>query len=136
MGIYDLKSTIYTDIAKSLRDKYEDIFVTGEAINMPSQYPCVSIQLKDDFTYTRSQDNNLRENHVNYMIETSVWSNLETGKISQCESIMSDVNNIMQQYFTTKTTCRPVESSDKDVYKMVSRYVGVLELNTGLLYRR
>ena len=47
----DIENDVFSEVAKKVREKFSDIFVTGEYVKSPSSFPCVSLVEIDNATF-------------------------------------------------------------------------------------
>lgn len=131
----DLENELYTVIASSLRSQYPGIFVSGETVLAPAQFPCVSIEETDNYSYRNSQDSGSNENHANLMYEINVYTNKAQGKKSECKTIFNTVDEIFTNIGFTRTMKRPVSMDDSTKYRLIGRYTATVSKNK-TIYRR
>lgn len=132
----DIESEIFDIVAKALRDKYQDIYVTGEYVKSPPSFPCVSLIEIDNSTFRHTQTDSSRENHAAVTYEVNVYSNKTRGKKSECKTICSIVDEILMSLNFTRTLLEPVTNvNDSTIYRILGRYRAVVS-NNKTLYRR
>ena len=131
----DLENELYTVIASSLRSHYPGIFVSGETILAPAQFPCVSIEEADNYSYRNSQDSGSNENHANLMYEVNVYTNKASGKKTACKAIFKTLDDEFLRLGFTRIMKRPISMDDSTKYRLIGRYVAVASKNH-TLYRR
>ena len=71
---------LFTNIATALRSEYNGIFVTGEYVNAPSQFPAVYIVEMDNYVNRAGRDTGGIENFTDVMYQVDVFSNKNKGK--------------------------------------------------------
>ena len=122
----DIENELFTRIATKLRYEYQPIMVVGEYVRQPSRFPFVSIVEQDNSTYGRSSD--CTERHSSLMYEINVYSNLVTGKKSECKKIMKTIDEEMLNMGFQRITSRPVPNlEDATVYRIMNRYRGIVD---------
>ena len=132
----DVEAIIYDRISKSLKDQYPDITVTGELISAPTKFPCVSIIELDNATYRKMQTIEKRDNYANLMYQIDIFSNLITGRKSECRNIAVFIDNIMQELGFTRTFLNPIpDGISTSVYRITGRYQCTIS-HYGEIYRR
>ena len=47
----DLETEIFNEVSVKVREKYPDIFMTGEYVKTPPSFPCVSLVEVDNATF-------------------------------------------------------------------------------------
>lgn len=60
------------------------------------------------------------------MYETEVFSNLTTGKKSECKAIIAYLDSLMQSMGFARIICIPVPNEDASIYRMLARYRAVV----------
>jgi len=126
---------IFTRISTVLRDTFSGILVTGEKLSAPSQWPAVSIVEMSNSTYTRSLDAEQREHHNNLYYEVEIFSNLSTGRKSQCRQIASVIREEFTKLNFTCSMLSPIPNAGSGIARYVGRFSGVVS-EEGWLYRR
>ena len=84
----DIESMVVNAVRNAVKTKYPKCDIVSEYVDTPSQFPCVQILEADNYTYRRTQDNNLLEHHANVMYEVNVFSNKTDGKKAEAKAIM------------------------------------------------
>lgn len=132
----DVESLVFSTVATALRAAFTGIFVSGEAVAAPSSFPAVSIIEMDNSLYSRSKDLAGTENHSTLMYEINVYSNLSSGRKTQCKAIMAIVDTEMQKLGFSRIGCSPINvpNADATKYRMVARYRAVISKN-GAIHR-
>lgn len=130
----DIENELYTRIAKRLRNEFDPINISGEFVKKPAQFPHVTIIQKDDSTYRPSMTH--EEVHSLVMFEVNVYSNKITGKKSECKKIMKTINEEFMDMGFERLVSRPIQNlEDATIYRMVARYVGVINKEK-IVFRR
>ena len=131
----DVENEVFNTVAGRLRTEFSGIFVTGEYVASPSSFPCVSLVEIDNATFRNSLTQDSTENHVAITYEVNIYSNLKTGKKSQCKSIAKVVDEVMARLNFTRMMMEPVPNqNDATIYRMLGRYRAVASEST--IYRR
>ena len=60
----DIESDIFSIISKNVREKYKNIFLTGEYVKSPPSFPCISIMETDNQIYRNTRTTDCIENHL------------------------------------------------------------------------
>ena len=122
----DVENLVIDTVSKALKaSAYSSTLVTTEYTDTPSSFPCVSIY-EADYTYRRTQDNDLKEHHTNVMYEVNVFSNKTSGKKTECKKIMEIIDSTMQNMKFTRTVKQPIPNKDKTIFRIVARYEAVI----------
>lgn len=123
----DIESTVFNTVAKPLRANHKGIFVSGEAVDVPSSFPAVTIVEKSNAAYERTQTAESRENHAVLMYEIDVYSNLAKAKKQQAKSISAEIDALMEGMGFIRTFGQPVDNfADTSIYRYKLRYKGIV----------
>lgn len=122
----DIESMVVNAVRNAVKTKYPKCDIVSEYVDTPSQFPCVQILEADNYTYRRTQDNNLREHHANVMYEVNVFSNKTNEKKTEAKAIMEIVDTTLQDLKFTRTLKQPIPNKDKTIYRIVARYEAVV----------
>ena len=134
--IIDLEAEIFSEVAKKVRTKFPNIYVTGEYVKSPSSFPCVSLVEVDNATFRKSQTTEGQENHAAVMYELNVYSNKTKGKKAECKEIAAFIDDLMMGLNFTRTMLEPVPNQDgATIYRMLGRYRAVVSRDK-VVYRR
>ena len=127
-----IENEIFTELKRLLTSEYSGIFVTGEYTPVPDKFPCVFIEEADNFTVSLNGSNQGEVSAV--MFEINVFSNLQTGRKSQCKKIIKTIDDFMTLRGFMRTSCMPTPNMDITVYRMTARYEA--EVFNDTIYRR
>jgi len=137
----DVENLIFSRLSSAIRQAFPSNFttstngvITGEKISAPNSFPAVSIVEISNTVYRRSQTVNV-ENHANISYEIEIYSNLSSGRKSQCKAIATVVDNAMIEINMTRIMLQPIDNATASIYRMVGRYSGVVD-TTGTIYQR
>lgn len=118
----NIKAQIYSPIATALKTAYPGIFVTSEPTAKQAKFPAVSIVQQDNYTSVRKQDNTLVERFATVMFQIDVYSDLASGKQTQCEEIMNMIDNMLFQLNFTRLNLTPIPMENDGYYRLNARY--------------
>lgn len=131
----NIEDEVFTRVATALRSVFEGIFVTGEVVNAPPSFPCVSIVEQNNATYARTQTQSTEENHATMLYQVDAYSNKTTGKKSECKRMFDVIDNEMANMGFTRTFLNPITNpQDSSVSRMTGRYQAVAS-QTHVIYR-
>jgi len=123
----DVENLVIDKISKAIgASAYSNAFVTSEYTDSPSEFPCVSVVEADNYTYRKTQDNDLKEHHTNVMYEVNVFSNKKNTSKSEAKAIIEIVDTAFQNMKFTRTFKDNVPNKDKTIYRIVARYEAVI----------
>lgn len=132
----DMETEIFNEVSTKVRERYPDIFMTGEYVKIPSSFPCVSLVEVDNTTLHNTMTTEGRENHVEVMYELNVYSNRTKSKKAECKGIAGFIDEILLSLNFVGTMLEPVPNQDNaTIYRMLGRYRAVVSKNK-TIYRR
>lgn len=132
----DVENMVFNSVATEVRAKYPNIYMVGEYVKAPPEFPCVSIVEMDNQSYQRTEDSGSSENHVSVMYEVNIYSNKTAGKKAECKSIAASIDERMLALGFARTMLQPIPNlDDATIYRMVGRYSAVISKDK-LIYRR
>ena len=119
----NIENIVFDRVVTRVRERFPDIFMTGEYVNSPPSFPAASLVEMDNSTRIETVDSGSNENHVNVMYEVNVYSNKTTGKKSECKAIIALIDQEMSAMGFMRSTLTPVPNEyDSTIYRMVGRY--------------
>lgn len=131
----DIESDIFSIISKNVREKYKNIFLTGEYVKSPPSFPCISIMETDNQIYRNTRTTDCIENHAQVIYEVNVYSNKVRGKKSECKEIIAFIDTRFQMLGFTRTFLTTIPNEqDATIYRMVARYRAIVS-RQNVIYR-
>lgn len=132
----NVENEIFNTVAKAVREKYPSVFISGEYIKAPSEFPFVSLVEMSNTAYDRTQTSGSLENHASLMYEVNVYSNKTSGKKSECRAIATLIDNALATLGFSRTMLQPIPNmDDATIYRMTGRYTAVISKDN-VIYRR
>lgn len=122
----DIENKVFNDVATVLRQKFDGIYVVGEYLELPNSFPCVTLVEEDNYTYTDSQDQSLKENHATVVYTVNVYSNKTNGKKSEAKKIADEIDGLMEGMKFTRTFRSQIPNTDRTIYRIIMRYTAVV----------
>jgi hypothetical protein len=116
------ENEIFSAIATVLRSRFTGIFVTGEYVSAPSAFPSVSIVRSDSYPNRGNVALDLSDEQQIYIFDVNVYSNLTTGKKTQCVNIMDSIASEFKKLGFTQRTRSPIPNADSKVYREFARF--------------
>ena len=111
----DYEVDVFDEMARVVYERWPEAYVSGEHVERPASFPCVTI------IETVNQRDTSRD-------DTSGDSNSRTGAKSQCREIMKALDDRFRLRNMARTFSRPVNNAaDPTVYRLVARFLGVLD---------
>ena len=132
----NIESIVFDRVVTRVREKFPDIFMTGEYVNSPPSFPAASLVEMDNSTRIETIDSGSNENHVNVMYEVNVYSNKSYGKKTECREILALIDEEMLAMGFSRVTLTQVPNEyDSTIYRMVGRYRACVSADNKI-YRR
>lgn len=132
----DVETEVFSEISSKVRAKYPNIYMTGEYVKSPSDFPCVSLVEVDNATFRNTQTTEGQENHAAVMYEVNVYSNKTKGKKAECKAIIAFIDELLMELNFTRLMLEPVPNQDSaTIYRMLGRYRAIVSKNK-TIYRR
>ena len=115
--------SVYTDIATPVRVAYPSVFMTGERVAAPTKFPCVMVVEADNYEDAAYRNNTLTEQITALMYEITVYSNLTSGKRSQCIDILQIIDDVMKRKNGTRIArVEGYLDTEGKIYMVTARY--------------
>jgi hypothetical protein len=130
--VVDVENIVFSTVATALRDTFKPpttdkvIFVSGEATAAPSSFPAATLVEIDNATYERTLDSDHTESHAQLGYQLDVYSNLVSGRKSQCKAILKVADEEMFSMGFIRVNANPVEMAQGSIYRMTARYRAVV----------
>jgi hypothetical protein len=132
----DIESELFNAIATEIRNVRSDVYITGEYVNSPPSFPCVSIVEADNQIYRNGRDSSNIENFAQLIYDVNVYSNKDKTKKSECKSLIQIIDNKMESMGFTRTVLNVIPNqADATIYRMNVRYRAIVSKNK-VIYRR
>ena len=127
---------MFNTVSEKVRERYPEIFMTGEYVKSPSSFPCVSLIETDNQIYRNTRTSGCIENHAQVVYEVNVYSNKQRGKKAECKEILGFIDKQLEALGFTRTLMTPVPNEvDATIYRMVARYRAIVS-KENVIYRR
>lgn len=132
----DIENEVFSTVATHVRASFPKIYMVGEFVKSPSQFPCISLVEVDNQVYRNTRSSSEIENHAQLMYEVQVFTNDIKGKKAKCKEIIGAVDNEMKKLGFTRTLLTPIPNEeDATIYRMVGRYRAIVDKDS-TIYRR
>lgn len=132
----DVETELFSEVSSKVRAKYPNLYMTGEYVKSPPDFPCVSMVEVDNATFRNTQTTEGQENHAAVMYEVNVYSNKTKGKKAECKEIIAFIDELLMERNFTRIMLEPVPNQDNaTIYRMLGRYRAVVSKNK-TIYRR
>lgn len=127
--ILDFEDEIFNKAAGQIRETFPGLYITGEYVRAPAQFPAVSIVQRDSAAWRNSRNTSTNETNTAVQYEVNVYSNKHPGAKAECKKIMNRIDEVMTGWGLgfTRTMLMPVDNlADATIYRLVARYSGIL----------
>ncbi len=132
----DIETILFSEVSSEVRERYPQIFMTGEYVKSPPSFPCVSLVEVDNATYRKTQTTENMEGYVALTYELNVYSNKTKGKKAECKEIIGFIDELLMERNFTRIMLEPVPNQDEaTIYRMLGRYRAVASRNNTLFRR-
>lgn len=132
----NIENDVFNIVSTKVREKYPDIYMSGEYVKSPPTFPAVSLIEMDNSVYEKTQTSGENENHASLMYEVNVYSNRVTRKKSECKAIITLIDEEMIALGFSRTMLQPIPNmDDATIYRMTARYKAVVSKDK-TIYRR
>ena len=126
----NIENDVFGIVSKSTREKFPNIYMSGEYVKSPPSFPATSLVEMDNNVYTFTQTSSDNENHATVMYEVNTYSNKVKGKKAECKEIMSFIDDEMSKLGFTRIMLQPIPNmDDATIYRMTARYKAVVSKN-------
>ena len=123
----DIETILFSEVSSEVRERYPQIFMTGEYVKSPPSFPCVSLVEVDNTTYRKTQTTESTEGYVALTYELNVYSNKTKGKKAECKEIIGFIVELLMKRNFTRIMLEPVPNQeDATIYRMVGRYKAIV----------
>lgn len=124
----DCEAEVFSRIADVLRKKFPKINMTSEYVHEPASFPHVSILMSENVPVTRLMTNGEQEVYSTATFEINVYSNLVSGKKSQCKEVMSVIDDLMYRMnFRRQSMMQLPNAENSSIYRINARYRAVTD---------
>lgn len=123
----DVENDIFNAVATALRSAHSGVYVVGEYVATPPQFPAVSIVEADNRVSEQYRTNNI-ENACSVMYEVNVYSNKVASKKTEAKSVQKTLDSAFAALGFTRTMSNQVPNfADASIYRIVSRYEATID---------
>jgi tRNA U34 5-methylaminomethyl-2-thiouridine-forming methyltransferase MnmC len=121
----DQEQLIFDEVSKALREKFDDVFITGvEIVSSPPQFPAVSIVQKTSGVNKKYSTFEKVQNVAEEEYEFNIYSNLVSEKEAkqQTKDIVAVIDGVMSNLFYIRSFNQQIPSADTKNTRRVARY--------------
>ena len=130
----DVSNEIFTELTNALTSYDNHIGTSSVYVNIPSSYPFVSIEEKENTPYQRGEDWENIENFADVHYEINIYSK-DPLKKTNAEKIFKVVDNYFNNIGFVRITKTPLQDANETIYRIVVRYNAIVSKNKDV-YRR
>lgn len=131
----DIENEICNLVSAALHAEFPNITVYSKSVLSPSEFPSVSIEEGDNYTYLSTMDSSGVENHASVMYEVNIYSNKVNRQKSECKEIFAVLDKLLISKGFVRTMRKPVSMDDATKYRITVRYKAVVGKDKQI-YRR
>jgi len=124
----DIENEVFNRVAQTLRNEVTGIQVYGERLATMSKFPAV-ILIEDDnsrIAGTKALLNDTPKS-AELMYTAEIYSNLTSGKKTQCKQIREIVAREMNAMGFEQTFSNPTDNVDRTIFRYVLRFNKVIQ---------
>lgn len=122
----DVENKVFNTIYEAVHALYPDAYIVSDELNVPDNFPCVSVVETDNSTLARTQDDDLVEHHANVTYTVNVYTNNVEAKKSTAKQILNVVDEEMQKMKFTRRMKSPTPNADSTIYRITARYMAIV----------
>lgn len=123
----DIENDVYDYAEKALKAAHSNIYVSGEYVSAPPEFPAVSIVEMDNRVYERARTLRI-ENAARVTFECNIYSNKAANKKSEAKAIAVTLDNAFASIGFTRTFKNPVPNmNDSTIYRILCRYEAIVD---------
>ena len=134
----DISNELYTDLVNALStdETTKDMGIkTGSVyVNMPSDFPFVSMEQIGDRVYERGSDCCEIENFAENEYEINIYTK-NPFKKSKANIIANVVDNLLKSKGFVRQSKNSLQDTDETIYRLIMRYSGLVS-KEHIVYRR
>lgn len=120
----DVENIVFDAVSTDLESEYENIFVTSEYVETPSEFPCVSIVESDSSVSMRDITTSEIEVATDVAYVVNIYDNSVNLKKGVVKAIANTLDDTMNRLGFVRTMLQPTPNVDRSVYRMTGRYIG------------
>lgn len=118
----DVENELFTIVATELRSQFEGIYVTGEAVDAPSQFPCVVFYEDDNYISQEDMDSSWDEKYAVLRYRVDIYSNKTNGRKSEVKAIRAAIEPLLYRRNFTRFSSTPINDMGDKIFHVVTTY--------------
>lgn len=132
----DIENDVFSMVAQAVKQQYPDVFLSGEHVQSPAEFPCISLVEWENIVFQDTQSSTQTENHAEVTYELNVYSNKTDVKKEECKELAAFVDEILSALGFTRTMLNPVSDPENtNYYRMTGRYKAIVSANRTIFRR-
>jgi hypothetical protein len=118
----DVENGVFTIVSDTLRAAFPGIFVTGDIVNAPSQFPCVAFYEDDNYFSREDLDSGESPKIAVLRYRADVFSNKVGGRKAEAKAILDVIQEVLYARNFTRFSRTPIADMGEKIYHMVEVY--------------
>lgn len=118
----DVENELFTVVATTLREEFPTIFVTGDAVAAPTQFPCVAFYEDDNYISQEDMDSSFEERYATLRYRVDVYSNKVSGRKAEAKSILAVIQPLLYMRNFTRFSMTPLNDMGDKICHYVVTY--------------
>ena len=118
----DVENELFTVVATALRSSFSNIYVTGEAVDAPSKFPCVVFYEDDNYISQVDMDSSWDEKFAVLRYRVDIYSNKASGRKSEAKAIRAVIEQLLYRRNFTRFSSTPINDMSDNIYHVVTTY--------------
>lgn len=118
----DVENELFTIVATELRSQFDGIYVTGEAVTAPSQFPCVVFLEDDNYISQVDMDSSWDEKFAVLRYRVDIYSNKTNGRKSEVKAIRAAIEPLLYRRNFTRFSSTPIDDMGDKIFHVVTTY--------------
>lgn len=118
----DVENELFTVVATALRSSFSNIYVTGEAVDAPSKFPCVVFYEDDNYISQVDMDSSWDEKFAVLRYRVDIYSNKASGRKSEAKAIRAVIEPLLYRRNFTRFSSTPINDMGDNIFHVVTTY--------------
>lgn len=132
----DHSNTVFSTVAKAVRNNHIGAKVIGEYVRNPSEFPCVTLDETQNVMVDRLEDSSNEERFAGVQYRLQVSSNKQSGKRAEARAIFATADAEMRHMgFRRVTYTTTPEVYNSTIYTITATYEAIVSAD-GYVYKR
>lgn len=132
----DHSNTVFSTVAKAVRNNHIGAKVIGEYVRNPSEFPIVTLDETQNVMVDRLEDSSNEERFAGVQYRLQVSSNTQSGKRAEARAIFATADAEMRRMgFRRVTYTTTPEVYNSTIYTITATYEAIVS-KEGYVYRR